>query len=126
MENKEAFKNFVREHPKLVSFVKSGDMSWQKFYEMYDLYGAEHEVWNDYIKKPDQPKVDQAAAAGAATGALGIAELVNMFKNVDLDSIQNGVNSIQRVLGVFQDFNKKDTPTKETYKPRPIYKHFED
>ncbi len=49
-----------------------------------------------------------------------------MFKNVDLDSIQNGVNSIQRVLGVFQDFNKKDTPTKETYKPRPIYKHFED
>ncbi len=126
MENKEAFKSFVKENPKLVRFVKNGDMSWQKFYEMYDLYGAEHEVWNDYIPKADSKKTEEAASAGAAAGALGITELVNMFKNVDLDSIQNGVNSIQRVLGVFQDFNKKDTPTKETYKPRPIYKHFED
>ena len=29
------FKDFVKQHPKLINFVKKGDMSWQKFYEMH-------------------------------------------------------------------------------------------
>ena len=37
---------------------------------------------------------------------------------------QNGINNIQKVLGMLGDLTNKDT--KETYKPRPIYKHFED
>ena len=46
---------------------------------------------------------------------------------MDLDSIQNGVNSLQRVLGVVQDLSgKEDKKPTEEYKPRPIYKHFED
>ena len=34
-----------------------------------------------------------------------------------------GVNNIQRVLGVLGDIKSN---TKEEYKPRPIYKHFDD
>ena len=33
------FKVFVQAHPTLVESVKKGDMTWQKFYELYDLYG---------------------------------------------------------------------------------------
>lgn len=129
MAKKEEFKEFVRNNPKLLKHIKSGDMTWQKFYEIYDMYGEEESVWKDYTQTEE--KVERTAAA-AATGAVtgnAIADIVNVFKNIDLDSLQNGIGNIQRVLGVIQDFGKKDTstePQKTEYKPRPIYKHFED
>ena len=30
MSNKEEFKLFVKSHPELISFVKNGEMTWQK------------------------------------------------------------------------------------------------
>ena len=35
---KEAFKAFVRRNPQLVNFVQNKKMTWQQFYEIYDLY----------------------------------------------------------------------------------------
>ena len=35
---KDDFKNFVRTKPELIKYVKNGEMTWQKFYEIYDLY----------------------------------------------------------------------------------------
>lgn len=51
-----------------------------------------------------------------------------MVKNINLDSLQRVINSLQRVIGVVKDLGNKDDTTvkKEEYKPRPIYKHFED
>ena len=45
----EAFKNFVKTKPELIKFVQNGKMTWQKFYELYDLYGEDEKVWNKYI-----------------------------------------------------------------------------
>lgn len=132
---KDEFKEFVRKNPRLVNYVKTNEMTWQKFYEMYDLYGEEESVWKDYInntnvesniidKKDNTVKQGKAGIAG-----LTLSEVVNWFKNVDLDGLQEGIGNVQRVLGVVQDFSKKDNTqkqTKETYKPRPLYKHFED
>ena len=126
---KEEFKEFVRNNPKLISFVKNNEMTWQKFYEMYDLYGSEESVWKDYIgeKKVENKVVENSVKTGVA--GLTLSEVVKWFKNVDLDGIQEGIGNVQRVLGVVQDFSKKDSssePTKSIYKPRPLYKHFED
>ena len=126
---KEEFKEFVRNNPKLISFVKNNEMTWQKFYEMYDLYGSEESVWKDCIgeKKVENKVVENSVKTGVA--GLTLSEVVKWFKNVDLDGIQEGIGNVQRVLGVVQDFSKKDSssePTKSIYKPRPLYKHFED
>ena len=127
---KDEFKEFVKKNPKLISYVKNNEMTWQKFYEMYDLYGEDENVWKEYIGKDvnsstssNLEKVGSASLAG-----LTLSEVVNWFKNVDLDSLQEGIGNVQRVLGVVQDFSKKDNKeTKNnTYKPRPLYKHFED
>lgn len=109
---KEDFKNFVRKNPKLINYVKEGKSSWQKFYEIFDLYGEDEKVWKEYLTEKEETLLS----------ALPFAEIV---KNVDLDSIQNGVNSMQRILSLFQDIGKNKEKTKE-YKPRPLYKHFED
>lgn len=130
---KEEFKEFVKKNPKLIGFVKNDEMTWQKFYEMYDLYGEDESAWKDYINpvKEEKNVIDKETAssvAKAGISGLTLSEVVNWFKNVDLDSLQEGIGSVQRVLGVVQDFSKKDNTkeVKETYKPRPLYKHFED
>lgn len=121
MADKESFKEFVKKNPRLISFVKKGDMTWQGFYEIYDLYGEENDAWKEYL---EETKVQEVAAT---TTGLGVAEILSWLKNVNLDTLQEGVNSLQRVIGVVQDLgSKEETEKKEEYKPRPIYKHFED
>ena len=128
---KEEFKQFVKNNPKLIKFVNNNEMTWQKFYEMYDLYGEEESIWKDYIGESNNEvnQKNMSTPKPAGIGSLSLSEVVNWFKNVDLDGIQEGIGNVQRVLGVVQDFSKKDNTTTEkkpTYKPRPLYKHFED
>lgn len=124
MANKEEFKAFVKKNPKLITFIKNGDMTWQKFYEIYDIYGDSNDAWKDYLVSNDVA----LKTTEAATSALGINDIFSWIKNINLDSLQEGVNSLQRVIGVVKDLGNKDDTTskKEEYKPRPIYKHFED
>lgn len=115
--SKELFKEFVKKNPQLIKYVNNNEMTWQKFYEMYDIYGSDDKVWDKYLKEDIK---------NLSTGA-ALTDFINFIKTVNLDGLQEGINSVQRVLGIFQDFTKKDSSTtKEEYKPRPIYKHFED
>lgn len=120
MANIEEFKGFVKKNPKLIKYTKSGEMTWQKFYELYDLYGEDEVTWKPYL--------GVAEVVAPVAGITSFADLMGLLKNIDLDSVQNGVNSIGRVLSVIQDLTGKDTKeeTKPEYKPRPLYKHFED
>ncbi len=119
--SKETFKEFVRKNPKLIKYVNNNQMTWQKFYEMYDMYGEDNSIWNDYLKDDKEIKDVSKIAQ-----TIGFADFINWLKTVNLDGLQEGIGNIQRVLGIFQDFTKKDSTPKEEYKPRPIYKHFED
>ena len=121
MDKMTSFKEFVKNNPGLIKFVRNDEMTWQKFYEMYDIYGEGHEVWNDYIGKEEAAEVDKAATITS------FADVLGWLKNLDLDSLQEGISSVSRVIGVLQDFGDSDkTTSRNEYKPRPLYKHFED
>jgi len=117
MSNLTEFKQFVKENPSLLKFVRNNEMTWQKFYEMYDLYGKENDIWKDYII-PIKTKVEKETTS---------FDFINWLKNIDMDAFQENVNSVKRVIGVLQELGSKDTNTTSSeYKPRPLYKHFED
>lgn len=109
MDDKTAFKDFIKANPSLIKFVKDGKKTWQDFYELFCLYGTSDSVWNEYLNSDLKHSIDFSS----------------WIKGIDLDSIQDSISSIQRILGVVQDFTNKDNMTEE-YKQRPMYKHFED
>ena len=119
MSNKEEFKLFVKSHPELISFVKNGEMTWQKFYETYSLYGKDDNVWNKYFKKEENEIKEEKEN-------ISVSDLIDMVKKVDLNSVQKNITNISKALGLVQSLIPKDEINTETYTPRPLYKKFED
>lgn len=106
--SKESFKEFAKLHPELANSVSSGKTTWQKLYELYDIYGETSNVWDDYINKTET-----------------IKNFISTLKNLDMESVQRGVTNIQKTITLLQElgFNK---PEVKEYEPRPIYRRFED
>ena len=126
---KEEFKTFVRSNPALVSHVNHGEMTWQKFYEMYELYGEKHDVWNDYGEKLNVAKT-AVNDKTTGNGQFGLNDVMDYVKKMDSNKMRGHITTAQKFLGSLQDFVGKDTATKvpkvSNYIPRPIYRHFED
>ena len=107
MDKVSEFKEFVKENPNLIKYVKNNQMTWQKFYEIYDIYGPNDNVWNDYKEEKNS-----------------LNDIISWIKGIDLDVIEENIGNIKRVISVLQDLGDKNDMNQ--YKPRPIYKHFED
>ncbi len=114
MDKKAEFKAFVGEHPELVTFIKNKEMTWQDFYQIYDLYGTSESAWSKYLES-DETRGKEAI----------LSDLTGLFKNVNLDSIQNHVNNAQKAISIIQELTKK-TPEVLPKVERPITKFYGD
>lgn len=113
MDNLNNFKLFIKNNPTFANYIKDGSMTWQKFYELYDMYGEDSTVWDEYKQAPKKSPT--------------LNDIVNMAKNIDMDKLQDGVNSLSKAVGLFSDlFTNRGTTSTNTYKPRAIYRRFED
>ena len=112
--SKESFKIFVRKHPELATYVLKNSTSWQQLYEIYELYGENNSIWNNYFTK-------ETITDTITTSASTIKDFISNLKNIDMESVQKGINNIQKTIGLLQDIGL--TNTKES---QPIYKRFED
>lgn len=117
------FKLFVKKNPNLIAYVKEGNMSWQRFYELYDLYGEEDTIWNNYLKKDDS---SSGVNTKKLTSGGTFSNIMEMAKNLDANKLQDGISSIQKAISLFGDMIAKDKTETNTYTPRPIYRRFDD
>lgn len=108
--SKESFKSFVRKKPNLAEYVKNNNISWQKIYETYELYGEDHSVWNDYTT---ESKISNS-----------FNDIINTIKTIDLEKLQNGIENIQNTISLIQNFN--GTKEQNTYEPKYKYQHLDD
>lgn len=123
MNKKEEFKQFARMHPELVGYVKNKEMTWQQFYELYDIYGTEESAWSSYLG------AKSATATEAVTDAMGT--ITDKLKNIDINSIQEHIKTAQKALDLVSELTGKSEVTSPLTAsipkvPRPINKFFED
>ena len=110
------FKKFVSKRLELAKYVERKEMTWQDFYELYDLYGENSEVWDKYLNSNKNNKMDI---------------LSNTLKNIDTNSIKNHISTAQKAIDFIGDLTKKNTNTltslaKGPVSSRPLNKFFED
>ena len=89
--SKETFKAFVRLKPELSKQVINNKTSWQKLYEIYELYGEDSNIWNNYIN------------SNQITNSL--SEIINNLKNIDINKLQSGIENIQNTISLIQGFS---------------------
>ncbi len=118
MSKKDEFKLFVSKHPKLIKYVENNEATWQKFFEIYSLYGESDDAWNKYLNLDNNSDIKNDVS---------ISDLISMVKKVDLDTIQKNITNISKAIGLVQSLITKEEPNiNDTYIPRPLYKKFED
>lgn len=117
--SKDNFKSFARIHPELASSVISGKVTWQQLYELFEIYGENNSIWNDYFTS------NSSTIDSITSSATTIKDFINTLKNIDMDSVQKGITNIQKTIGLLQDigFGSKNN---NLYEAKPIYKRFED
>ena len=119
MSKKEEFKEFIRNKPELVEYIKNDEMTMQKFYEIYDVYGTDENAWKAYERKND------------TSNNLNNFKLTDIMKKINVDELQKHINTAQKALGVVEDLTSKGTSTinnaiKGPLSSRPLNKFFED
>lgn len=119
LTKKEEFKKFARSNPILANYVENNEMTWQKFYELYDLYGDDEKIWSKY--KNDTRSLNLSD---------GINKISKIVKNMDMESIKNHIDTAQKAIDLVGDLtskkNSQQVISKEQVSPRPINKFFED
>jgi hypothetical protein len=116
--SKDTFKSFARLHPELANTVLSGNASWQQLYEIFEIYGENNSIWNNYLTTNLSTNTELSTNTS-------LKDVFNSLKNLDMDSVQKGISNLQKTIGMLQDIGL-GTKTNTKYEPRPLYKHFED
>ncbi len=115
------FKEFVKRNTNLIQVVEKGETTWQKLYELYDLYGENNSIWNKYLSSNSNNNVNISSIGN------NVKEIMNFIKGIDLNTVQKGLNSLDKAIEAFKDIlPDKAKGSEETYEPRPTYRYFED
>ncbi|MFB7302256.1 YlbD family protein [Heyndrickxia sporothermodurans] len=121
----EKFKEFVKEHPKLISEVKNGSNTLQEFYEDWYLLGEDDPFWEKY-RNNDDGKVETQSDSNEKTESNGkwMKQIGSIIQKVDANQMQYHLNnlsqviaSVQGVLAQFQGEKQSTTPTNEQRNP---------
>jgi hypothetical protein len=97
MDRRNAFKEFVRKNDYVYQLVKDKKYTWQELYEFFDIYGEDADVFK--MKEEVKSEVVQ-------TGVL--ATLVNAAKNIDVDKMNESIESIKKFASMFNSLSSKD------------------
>lgn len=98
MERKKEFKEFVKKNEYVYQLVKDKKYSWQELYEFFDIYGEDADVF----KKQKEEVKSEVVQTGV------LATLVNAAKNIDVDKMNEGIESIKKFATMFNSLSSKE------------------
>ena len=112
------------DHPEFVDYAKSNNISFQTYFELYDIYGEDDNIWKDYLVKEDRVVSNEKKITNSG---ISLSNILEYAKNLDTNKVQEGITSIQKAISLFGDILIKDkTDNTNSYTPRPVYRRFDD
>ncbi len=96
MSKLDNFKKFVSIHPEFINYVNKTNTSWQSLYELYDIYGEDNKIWDKYLKRE-------------ITSSNGIKGIINTLKNINIDSLEENINSIQKAVSLVSELTTEES-----------------
>lgn len=113
------FKEFVSNNPEFIESVQSGKTTWQKLYELYDLYGENDKVWDTYRKETH--KNDNASS---------VKNIISNLKNINLDSLEENIHGLRKAVGFLEELalttKKEDKPKIKNKGSKEVIERFFD
>ena len=116
--SKESFKAFIKKRPELAQAVFNNKTTFQKLYEAYDMYGEDSNVFDELLTPKKEEKENPSTS---------FKEITNLFRNIDLDTVQKSVNGLQKAVSLISEIVPKNNDEYiPNYEERPINKYYED
>lgn len=84
--SKEQFKEFIKDKPYLVDYIDDGSMTWQKFYELYDMYGENYDIWKKYSNKQKT--------------------ITEYLSKINIKEIESGLEKASKALDIISELTK--------------------
>lgn len=117
MNKKEEFKKFIKDNPYLGKSVRDGKTTFQKLFEIYDIYGNDEDMFKEYKIKEEKKDKDS------------ISNIISSIKNINLNEVKKNIESLQSAVSFIEDFvvNKGEKDIVEpVINPKPLEGLFDD
>lgn len=91
------FKEFVKEHPKLIQEVRKGNKNWQELYEDWYLLGDKDSSWSEYKEKDNDKKNNEGKSKKDF-----MSQIFSTIKNVDMNQFQQQISNVGSTISTIQ------------------------
>ncbi|MFZ3588068.1 YlbD family protein [Bacillus sp. DJP31] len=113
----EKFKEFVKNHPKLINEVRLEKKSWQELYEDWYLLGEDDGIWKPYkdgneLKEEKKEKSDFMSTIFSAVKGMDLNQVQQ-----HMSSFGEAITNIQQLIGQFKGTEKQTSSTKQNNQP---------
>ena len=116
MSKLDEFKSFIKDQDEVLDKIHSGKLTWQQVYETYDLYGPSNSLF----------KQKESEIRNNKTSGNQINNAIKAFQDIDMDKISNNLQSLQKVLGIFSEFNKNGQQDQSHSISKGTYRRYND
>ncbi len=82
------FKLFIRNNPKIYKSVINKKTTWQELYEMYDIYGENSDIWDEYINYED---------------SFNIKTIIKNLRSINSETLETNIDNLQRATKFLED-----------------------
>lgn len=127
MQKLEEFKDFVRQNLYLKTAVDKRMITWQKAYEIYDLFGPDAKDFQDLkaaLETPPQISAASDTQQASPNAVNTTTDLLGLLASLDYNKIGTTIDQLQRILSVVKDLARpEETPPT---KGKRVFKRFND
>jgi Putative coat protein len=102
------FKEFVKEHPRLVQEVRKGNKEWQEIFEDWYLLGENDVVWKQY---KDEQTVEQNEDDKKADF---LSQMFSAVKKMDANTVNQHISNMSSTISTIQGLMNQFGLTKGT------------